>query len=57
MGMTWDEFKKKIDELLADADKDGSVRVWYIDVTYPTERNLDQLSFDVAGEMSISTNF
>lgn len=33
--MTWDEFKTAIDRQLSIRDLDGSVSVWYIDVSYP----------------------
>lgn len=35
--MSWDEFKKLVDEKLAQAGRDGSIEVWYIDVVFPDE--------------------
>lgn len=53
--MTWDELKVFVDEELRKQGRDGSVEVFYLDVTYPTEGLLDAHVEDgQGGGMSLS---
>lgn len=56
MSMTWKEFKEYVDRELYEAGKDGSIPIWYIDISYPgkeTEYNCPEIYLD-DGELSIS---
>lgn len=35
--MTWDEFKSEVDHALAEAGKDGTISIGYIDISEPDQ--------------------
>lgn len=39
--MTWDEFKRAIDQQLEEKGIDGDIEIWYIDVAYPNDDEID----------------
>lgn len=54
--MTWDEFKQSVDKQLAEKRVDGSIELWYIDISYPqqVEIMIDKLDEGDIGTLSIS---
>lgn len=42
MSMTWDEFKKHVDQRLKDQALDGTIQVHYIGVSYPAVKKIGE---------------
>ena len=46
--LTWDQFKDKIDNQLKEHGEDGSIEIWFIDISYP--------EMDYGSEVQIDSN-
>lgn len=53
--MTWDEFKQSVDKQLAEKQMDGSIDLWYIDISNPqqVEIMIDKIDEEDIGTLSI----
>jgi hypothetical protein len=47
--MTWADFKRYVDEALAEHDLEGDVPIAYIDFSYPTKKHPPSVSIGDAG--------